>query len=256
MFWCQNAGGYQKQRKSFGVLSRSKTLFFFVFFLQRSGTKTLVFFRTSQGFGSILEQKPYQNHGGSQKTTVFGAKTLEGTKKNPKEQSFGVWSCQTTQRSKTLCFFFFCVCVCVCFLVPPCVLVPKLWFFGTPQMRAFWSKTRCQNAGGYNKTRFFGTQTVVFWYPSRFWEHFGAKALPKPWRVPKNHGFWCQNAGYQQKPKRTKFWSLELPNYRMLQDFVFFGFFCTLQRFGTKNRGFLGPSMVLARLCSKMLPKH
>ena len=52
------------------------------------------------------------------------------------------------------------------------------------------------------------------------------KTLPKPGRVPKKQKVWCQNAGgYQKKPKKTKFWSLELPSYPMLQNFGFLGFF-------------------------------
>ena len=91
-----------------------------------------------------------------------------------------------------------------------------------------------------------------------FLENF-AKTLEST-KKPK---FGCQNAGGYQETKKTKFWSLELPNYPVLKNFVFFGFFgtqcsktfflffCTLLRCGTKTVVFLVPLKVLGEFWSK-----
>ena len=67
--------------------------------------------------------------------------------------------------------------------------------------------------------------------------------MPKPWRVPKKQSFGAKTLESTKKlQKKTKFWSPELPNYPMLQNFVFFvpssvlapklWFFGTLHGFG------------------------
>ena len=139
-------------------------------------------------------------------------KTLEGTKKTkvlvpkrwrvpkkPKQPKF--WSLELPNYPMRKNFFFF-----LFFLVPSCVLAPKLWFFWDlfKVLRAFWSKT-----------------------------------LPKPWRVRKKTKFWCQNAGGYKKNKKNKVfehwvvWQLKTP--KLFFFFFFFFFFV-----------FLVPSCVLA----------
>ena len=177
------------------------------------------------------------------------AKTMEGPKKtkvfvpkrwrvptNTKKQSCGVLSCQTTQCSNTLLFCFFGtlqrfgtktlvslgpLSVLEAFWSKAKVLVPKRW---RVQKKKSWSLElpnypTLQNLvcfGLFGTVQRFGTKTLVLLGPLQN----APKTLPKPWRVPKKPRFWCQNAGgYQKNPKKTKFWSLELPSKTLF--FVF-----------------------------------
>ena len=221
------------------------------------------------------------------KNQSFGAKTLEGPKKQKKKkkQSSGALGSLAAQDSKTLFFVF---------LGPSSVLAPKFWFFWTfhgvgkvllqnapkilrgPKNQSFGAKAlegpkkqKKQSSGALgslaaqdSKTLFFvflGPSSVLapkFWF---FWTFHGVgKVLlqnaPKILRGPKNQSF---GAKALEGPKNTKknkvlehwvVWQLKTPKLCFL-------FFWDPPAFWHQSFGFFGPSMVLARFCSKMLPK-
>ena len=252
---------------------------FFGFFgtLQRFGTKTLVFLGPLQGFGSILEQNLTKTLEGTKKTKVLVPKRWRVPKKN-----FRVLSChQTTQCSKTLVF--------LAFLVPSSVLAPKPWFFWDPsRLWEHFGAKPYQNPGGYQKNQSFGAKTLegtkkkfsslelppnypmlqnfgflvflvpssvlapklwCFGTPSRLWEHFGAKPYQNPGGYQKNQSFGAKTLEGTKKNFRV----LSCHQTTQCSKTLGFGFFWYLPAFWHQNFGVLGPPMVLARLCSKML---
>ena len=228
--------------------------------------------------------KPCQNHGEPQETQIFGAKTREGTTKT-KNKTLEHWV-DLQQDAKTLFPFVL--------FGPSSVLPPNLSFFGTlqgfgkvllqnapktlwgPKKTKFWT----QNTGGYQKKKKikfwsigFGSsrrQNFVFWffwYPPTFWhQNFGffvtsrvlagfcSKMLPKPCGVQKKQSFGHKTQeGTRKNKKNQSFGVLGLA----AQDAktLFFWSFWYPPAFWHQNFGFFVPSRVLARFCSKMLPK-
>ena len=154
-----------------------------------------------------------------------GAKPCQNHGGPQKKQSFSAKTLECTKKTKSFGVLRCQITQCsktlrfLACLVRSSVLAPKLGFFAT--LPGF-GKVLLQNA-------------------------------PKTLRCPKKPKFWCQNAGgYQKNPKNLLehwvVWHLKTPNFGL------FSFVGTIQRFGPKTLVFLGPSMVLARFCSKMLP--
>ena len=207
-------------------------------------------------FSYILLENFAKTMEGPQKKQSFGAKTLEGPKK-----VFGVWSCQTTQCSKTLCFF-------LLFLDPPAFWHQNFGFLWYPSR--FWEHfgaKPCQNHGGSQKTMLqnfvvlfvLGPSSVLasklwfFWDPSRFWEHFGAKPCQNQRGSQKKQS--AKTLEYPKKNNKNKVLesgAAKLPNAPKLCVFMLFW---TLLCFGTKTSFFLELLKVLGAFWSTTLPK-
>ena len=241
-------------------------------FLGRSSVSAAkLSFLDPQGFGSILEQNLAKTMKVQTKNS-FSAKTLEACKKTQKTK---FWSLELPNYTMLQKFCF-------------CNFLGTHQHFGTETSvfwdpfkvsGAFWSKTlpkpwrvpkttkvlvpkhwRVPNKkiGVYpmlQKPVFWkgllGPSSVLapklsFFEPLKVLGACWSKALPKPWMASKKK---------KGSPKTRKKQVLEEWVVWQLKAPICFVLFWTLQCFGTKTLVVLGPSMVLARFCSKMLPK-
>ena len=99
--------------------------------------------------------KPCYNHGGSQKSQSFGAKTLEGLKKKVS----GHWVAGQLKTPKLWCFVVF-LTPSLFFFRPASVLAPIHWFFWdlSVLLEHFGAKP-CQSQGG-SQNQSFGAKTL------------------------------------------------------------------------------------------------
>ena len=233
-------GPKKTKSESFGALGSlaaqdSKTFLFF-WDLQHFGSKIFVFLGILHGFGKVLLQNAPKTLRVPKKANFWCQNT--GGPPKQKKHRLGAFGSLTNLAAQASIGFFGILHDFGKALLQNAPKTLKRWkvpknqknksFGALGSLAAQDSKTLFFCVfGTYSvlgpKLCFLGSSMVLAWLCS--------KMLPKPGGVPKNPKFW------------------------RLQNFVFFGFFGTLQRFETKTLFFLGPSMVLARLCSKMLPK-